>query len=360
MRLQQGWKQGDLGSLARQVQQVPRHMGWTKSWMTTKTAPELQGWRVDWSNRKKELLSCAVATSVAADNHGDQEDQQMGGDDIAIGRHARWGKLTAGVCLSCMLLTAMRGSSFGRFASMATVGVANPGINEAVKGAWAGLWAGTLHTLCGPDHLAGLTPLTLGQNQAIAAAMGALWGFGHSSGQLLLGLAFILLKERFHGLVPILSKWSGTIVGMTLITIGLLGIYESVFHQEEESPGGNAAFAGAQGANGSNVVVQRKKGLGTYIMGFMYGLHPDALFVVLPALALPTRLGAFSYIGMFVVGTVLAMGGYSFVIGTASEAAAKDRPWLLSHLSTVAGVLAICVGLFVLVTGWGFLFAAGA
>ena len=42
--------------------------------------------------------------------------------------------------------------------------------------------------------LQGLTPLTLGQNQTIAAAMGALWGFGHSSGQLILGLVFILLK----------------------------------------------------------------------------------------------------------------------------------------------------------------------
>ena len=57
------------------------------------------------------------------------------------------------------------------------------------------------------------------------------------------------------------------------------------------------------------------RGFGTYMVGFVYGLHPDALFVVLPALALPTRIGASMYIGMFVVGTVLAMGGYSLAIG---------------------------------------------
>ncbi len=43
--------------------------------------------------------------------------------------------------------------------------------------------------------------------------------------------------------------------------------------------------------------------------------QPDALFVIIPALTLPTQLAAFSYISMFVVGTVSAMGGYTAVIG---------------------------------------------
>lgn len=43
--------------------------------------------------------------------------------------------------------------------------------------------------------------------------------------------------------------------------------------------------------------------------------QPDALFVIIPALTLPTQLAAASYISMFVVGTVAAMGGYTAVIG---------------------------------------------
>ena len=39
-----------------------------------------------------------------------------------------------------------------------------------------------------------LTPLTIGRTHAAAAVMGALWGFGHSIGQLMLGLAMLLLK----------------------------------------------------------------------------------------------------------------------------------------------------------------------
>lgn len=39
-----------------------------------------------------------------------------------------------------------------------------------------------------------LTPLTIGRNRFAASALGALWGFGHSTGQLILGLVFVVLK----------------------------------------------------------------------------------------------------------------------------------------------------------------------
>lgn len=45
------------------------------------------------------------------------------------------------------------------------------------------------------------------------------------------------------------------------------------------------------------------------------GGQPDALFVIVPALALPTKLAAAAYIITFVIGTVAAMGGYAAVIG---------------------------------------------
>lgn len=43
--------------------------------------------------------------------------------------------------------------------------------------------------------------------------------------------------------------------------------------------------------------------------------QPDALFVIVPALALPTKLAAAAYILMFVLGTVAAMGAYTGIIG---------------------------------------------
>jgi hypothetical protein len=49
--------------------------------------------------------------------------------------------------------------------------------------------------------------------------------------------------------VPALSKWSGTVVGLTLIAIGLMGIYETYFegqHEEEEEQDLKLAVAGKQ------------------------------------------------------------------------------------------------------------------
>ena len=54
---------------------------------------------------------------------------------------------------------------------------------------------------------------------------------------------------------------------------------------------------------------------GLYANGILFGLQPDALFVIVPALTLPTQLAATAYISMFVVGTVAAMGSYTAVIG---------------------------------------------
>jgi len=213
--------------------------------------------------------------------------------------------------------------------------------------AWTGLSAGFLHTLAGPDHLAGLAPLTMGQKQAAAASMGALWGFGHSSGQLLLGILFLVLKERFHGIVPFLSKWAGAVVGLTLVAIGVMGIYESKFVHHDAHADGDAL---AQ-VKGTSVV---KRSLGTYAVGFVYGLQPDSLFVVLPALTLPTPLATLSYVVMFVIGTVCAMAGYTLAIGTASEAASGSQPWLVQHLSTLAAAIALGVGLTILLPSLGF------
>ena len=59
-----------------------------------------------------------------------------------------------------------------------------------------------------------------------ASLLGALWGLGHSTGQLILGLLMVILKDRFDSLVPALSRWGGVTVGLSLIIIGVTGLIE--------------------------------------------------------------------------------------------------------------------------------------
>ena len=44
------------------------------------------------------------------------------------------------------------------------------------------------------------------------------------------------MQDRFDALMPALSKWGGTLVGLTLLAIGFMGIYEAYFdkHDDEE------------------------------------------------------------------------------------------------------------------------------
>lgn len=50
------------------------------------------------------------------------------------------------------------------------------------------MWA-CQHPLLGVQAL---TPLTIGRSSAKASLLGALWGFGHSTGQLILGLLMVV------------------------------------------------------------------------------------------------------------------------------------------------------------------------
>ena len=170
------------------------------------------------------------------------------------------------------------------------------------------------------------------------------------------------MQERFHDFLPALERWSGTVVGLTLLAIGLMGLYETYVegHDSHEEPqlavagAGTSDAAAAAGSSGPGAPAAGKSPFwATYATGIVYGLQPDALFVVVPALALPTQLAAVAYCLMFVIGTVSAMGGYTALIGYGSAALTSERPWLQSHLSTVASCIAILVGVLILAAGFG-------
>lgn len=259
---------------------------------------------------------------------------------------------------------------FASLSLAAVRGVSAEAVAAAVRSAWAGLAAGCLHTLAGADHLAALTPLTIGRSHLRASLLGALWGFGHSTGQLILGLLMVVLKDRFTALVPALSKWGGTTVGLTLLAIGALGVYEAFFehHDEAAEPADADAVSAVQSpaqafsagvevhsSGGALAMRQDKRGFGiaTFATGIVYGLQPDALFVIVPALALPTKLAAVAYILMFVLGTVAAMGAYTGIIGATSAAIKKTNSGLNRKLSGAAAFAAIAIGIGVLASGWG-------
>ncbi|KAK1434286.1 hypothetical protein QVD17_00022 [Tagetes erecta] len=240
------------------------------------------------------------------------------------------------------------------FASFQTATKTSPGPlvrSELLSSAWTGFFAGCLHTLSGPDHLAALAPLSIGRSRVESALVGALWGCGHDAGQVIFGLLFLLLKDRLH--IEILRTWGTRVVGFTLLVIGAMGIREA-----SEVPAPCVALENGEcdvsvyEASLSDPSVSKKKKIGfaTFATGIIHGLQPDALMMVLPALALPSRVAGAAFLGMFLVGTVIAMGSYTVFIGSCSQAL-KDRiPRITEKLTWISSMVAIALGLGIIVS----------
>src|SRR5918995_1157998 len=83
--------------------------------------------------------------------------------------------------------------------------------------ALAGIAAGLVHVLSGPDHLAAVAPLVAGQTNG-QWRTGLRWGLGHTAGVLLIGLLMIALR----GFLPVdaLSAYSERVIGVVLLGVG--------------------------------------------------------------------------------------------------------------------------------------------
>mmetsp|Transcript_6538 Transcript_6538/g.16008 ORF Transcript_6538/g.16008 Transcript_6538/m.16008 type:complete len:352 (-) Transcript_6538:119-1174(-) len=207
-----------------------------------------------------------------------------------------------------------------------------------------GVAVGTLHTVAGPDHLASLAPMVIGRRRSVFEnfGLGALWGSGHATGQLIIGLACLLVKVGLlqFSWAEALSQISGWLVGIALIGIGVLGIkevgeYEKEMALDTASPSHGHSHGGTDTRKG-------RFGLATYGTGVLHGLSPDAFVFLIPALALP-RWSAVSHIGGVVVGTLIAMGAV-----TASLGALCQRAVRLNKISTSASGVAILLGVSIL------------
>lgn len=222
--------------------------------------------------------------------------------------------------------------------------------SELLSSAWTGLFAGCLHTLSGPDHLAALAPLSIGRTRVESALVGALWGCGHDAGQMIFGLIFLLLKDRLH--IEVIRIWGTRVVGLTLLVIGAMGIREA----SEAVPTPCVALENGECDVSMDDPLdpapsgKKKIGFATFATGIVHGLQPDALMMVLPALALPSRLAGAAFLGMFLVGTVLAMGSYTVFIGSCSQALKTRIPRITEKLTWAASILAISMGVAIIIS----------
>ncbi|MBI4264007.1 MAG: High-affinity nickel transporter [Acidobacteria bacterium] len=208
----------------------------------------------------------------------------------------------------------------------------------AITGALAGLF----HVLTGPDHLAAVAPLALaGRRRGWLA--GWTWGIGHASGVVAIAALAVLLRDALPP-IHVVSAWSERLVGGALVAVGLWALRRST--RLEPSPHAHGTFAHDHLHVQAGPRWLRRLGHAhaSFCLGVLHGVAGSAHLVgVLPALALPTRAAALTYVGAFGLGTVSAMTAFAAVVGR-SGGAASHRSRVYRTAMAGAAVASIVVG----------------
>ncbi|MCE2827819.1 MAG: sulfite exporter TauE/SafE family protein [Verrucomicrobium sp.] len=221
-----------------------------------------------------------------------------------------------------------------------------------------------LHVLAGPDHLAAVAPLAVrGHRRAWFA--GVRWGIGHSAGVVLIGVLAIM----FRSAIPVagVSSLSERLVGVLLIAMGFWTVRQALRvevheheHSHDGSRHGHVHFHGPGHshpmADGPAAVDAHGHGHGHAALGIgiLHGLAGSSHFLgVLPSLGFTRLADSIAYLAAFGVGTVLAMAGFSALLGRLAER------WAGRARRGYRGLLWACSAVAFGVGGW-WLLAGGA
>jgi hypothetical protein len=216
---------------------------------------------------------------------------------------------------------------------------------------WLGLFAGLVHVLSGPDHLAAVAPLAV-RGHARAWATGLRWGLGHSAGVVLVGLLFLGFREALP--LERLSAVSERLVGVLLLGIGVWSIRQAMrlqVHAHSHEHGGSRhdhvhlhSHVQAHEAPGGS---PHHHGHAAFGIGTLHGLAGSSHFVgVMAAAMFATRADRVSYLLTFAVGTVLGMVAFSAALG------AVAARWRASTGRVFQALLMACGGVAFGVGGW--------
>jgi hypothetical protein len=204
-----------------------------------------------------------------------------------------------------------------------------------------GALAGFFHVLSGPDHLAAVAPLAVADRRQGWVA-GWTWGLGHASGVVAVAVLAVLLRDLLPP-IEVISAWSERLVGVALIAVGLWALRRSAHIAPHPHAHGAGSHDHLHVQAGPGWMRRIGHAHASFCLGVLHGVAGTShFFGVLPALALPTRAAALTYIGTFGVGTVVAMTAFAAVTGVIAGgrlAASMHRAMMIT-----AAVVALVVG----------------
>jgi ABC-type nickel/cobalt efflux system permease component RcnA len=222
---------------------------------------------------------------------------------------------------------------------------------------FSGLLAAMLHVIAGPDHLAAVIPFAVEQERG-SWKIGLFWSIGHLLGMFIIGVLFLLFRD----LIPIeaISGYSEQLVGLLLIGIGLWALYRVLKRDKahrhlhvhsspqphiHKHPHGHEHDSSH---DHTHKKLPRQSNMASLGIGILHGLAGIAHFLLfLPVLGFETRSEAFSYVIGFSVGIILAMVGFTLIMGMVAELARNwHHKYFLKGLRLAVGFFALIIGVY--------------
>ena len=215
----------------------------------------------------------------------------------------------------------------------------------------------------GPDHLAALIAPSVGKSGLHGLKIGALWGVGHGFTAISLGLSAYFLKGQFTGRLAVVSKLSSvaeSIVGLSILYIGLMGIKESRDaeleaklnnhdHQHNQLNHSDSQSSNSDGALSTRTSTTSTTSYRAILAnGMLHGFSWDGVPSLAPAVTMSSWTGALSFLSAYSLGTIVAM---SLAAGTMGELStrvgkASNNPDLPRKFSFASSVAAVTIGLY--------------
>jgi hypothetical protein len=185
-----------------------------------------------------------------------------------------------------------------------------------------------------PDHIAAVVNIVDEDGRDRSVSVGTVWAAGHSLPIALSGLALFFLGFRVPDSV---AGWFELFAGGILVYLGartLLNVLNVERHEHDGDEHTHLSL-GPVSLGGTHSHYEGE----SFLVGIVHGLAGSGLVVVVLTPTIPTSIAAVGFVAAFAVGSIAAMGGLSYVWGTAlgyEEHAPKIR--------AVAGVVSVVVG----------------
>jgi hypothetical protein len=203
--------------------------------------------------------------------------------------------------------------------------------------------AGVMHVLSGPDHLAAIAPLSSGGRRRGWVA-GWTWGLGHSSGVVVVGVLAIMFRDLLPP-VGLVSAWGERAVGGALIALGFWALVRVFAVREAPHLHNGVAHSHPHVGRGPAFFPRLGHAHAAFLVGVLHGVAGTSHFLgVLPALALPTRIAALTYVLVFGMASIAAMTAFAAVVGIMADRAAVHGASAHRLVVMTGAAVAIVVG----------------